>query len=545
MKTTIFSSVALFALFAFPLAYGALFSSQKWLDYDPEYFFGKSVQAAQDFADLKNQSTYCESQEPPSALDLFTSEISPMHFPIIPMDSFYKNESIHYFTKEGLESLQVFPMEGKIYQYRRNTLIPYDSKVVRGEPEMFVVDSLGNTFIHRKVEGKLHHSSFFSTKPVAYAGQIEVRNGEVLSDSNMSGHYKPPRSKKTEVWETLLHRKIMARQIAWGGTQPFALDLFRLGKGCIRLSRDANSRSLKNGIFFLKEALKTNSPQAWEELLEVYWTHRYQIFSKKLPPISERLQFGIDCLSELNNQKCFDIIAATLTPNRSTAISHLVQFFKNKDRYTDRNVFEKLLVQLIRAQIKSSLKLTEFQQVQFQMQMSDLFDHKDPDLQMLGEKWLELMIEEGRKKPLFLPESALNTIQKYRGTEQFVVLRYFRRLLYSGNLPFRADKLKTFNTCLKTILTNYCGNDARIWLLGDLNQLSSEQRLFAFRALLRSERYQEAALSVAFLKTYDLEDAPALLEEILKLDTEKDHLRYSEEQLLKLKKHALDSLRRP
>ena len=85
-------------------------------------------------------------------------------------------------------------INGKLYKY---DLTPHSSSISvrikngRADGEMIVMDGLGNLFIQPKSRGSVHHSSFFSGGPVAYAGMLEVNEGEITKCINHSGHYLP------------------------------------------------------------------------------------------------------------------------------------------------------------------------------------------------------------------------------------------------------------------------------------------------------------------------------------------------------------------
>lgn len=61
-----------------------------------------------------------------------------------------------------------------------------------GGRAIFVMDHNGDIYASNYQEkGKFHHSSFLAGAPVASAGELEVRNGELVAMSPQSGHYRP------------------------------------------------------------------------------------------------------------------------------------------------------------------------------------------------------------------------------------------------------------------------------------------------------------------------------------------------------------------
>ena len=58
---------------------------------------------------------------------------------------------------------------------------------------IWVMDVRGNFYFDQPQEGVVHHSSFFGGRErIACAGTITIKDGQILSIDNGSGHYKPP-----------------------------------------------------------------------------------------------------------------------------------------------------------------------------------------------------------------------------------------------------------------------------------------------------------------------------------------------------------------
>ena len=65
----------------------------------------------------------------------------------------------------------------------------------RGGEAIFVMDVMGNIYYSFDPKyGHIHHSSLAAGRPVAAAGELVIINGELISISNESGHYRPPAS---------------------------------------------------------------------------------------------------------------------------------------------------------------------------------------------------------------------------------------------------------------------------------------------------------------------------------------------------------------
>lgn len=59
---------------------------------------------------------------------------------------------------------------------------------------IFVMDADGNIFAAKKhIVGQFHHSSLGQGRPVAAAGELEVRDGTLVALTDHSSHYCPPR----------------------------------------------------------------------------------------------------------------------------------------------------------------------------------------------------------------------------------------------------------------------------------------------------------------------------------------------------------------
>lgn len=56
---------------------------------------------------------------------------------------------------------------------------------------MYVMDPNGKFYAAPQIAARFHHSSFLAGGPVAGAGEMTVKNGQLLRISNSSGHYLP------------------------------------------------------------------------------------------------------------------------------------------------------------------------------------------------------------------------------------------------------------------------------------------------------------------------------------------------------------------
>lgn len=93
-------------------------------------------------------------------------------------------EKIKFFTRSGLDKSQVFLINGKFYYYHANghlELYNSDGSILDGVTgDIIVMDQQGNIFIYSKEMGFIHHSSFFSQKPIAFGAMVRIQNGELV-----------------------------------------------------------------------------------------------------------------------------------------------------------------------------------------------------------------------------------------------------------------------------------------------------------------------------------------------------------------------------
>ena len=106
-------------------------------------------------------------------------------------------KSTAYYSQEERESLRVNLNDGKLFD---NAMKPIDTMNCRGYEEPEVSDCVmakdkslycydTSTAIHKA--GSRHHSGILSGQPVLFAGEIGVKNGEIIKITTRSGHYRP------------------------------------------------------------------------------------------------------------------------------------------------------------------------------------------------------------------------------------------------------------------------------------------------------------------------------------------------------------------
>lgn len=156
--------------------------------YSPYYFRNISDEVVHKVAKVWNEGLK-------SSPAYYEVSIARNHFELIPINDSYNSESIVYFTKSGLKMNQIFAINGLFYN---KDLKPYQTKSVYQledtkyvPDEMIVMDEYGNTFTSPKDPGFLHHSSFFSGQPLAFAATCKIVAGKVQNLIRHSGHYTP------------------------------------------------------------------------------------------------------------------------------------------------------------------------------------------------------------------------------------------------------------------------------------------------------------------------------------------------------------------
>lgn len=93
---------------------------------------------------------------------------------------------VEYFTKAESDKLKIsVNPEGK--------LIDADGKFLNCWEKMYVMDDSGQIYLYtgKAILGKTHHSSILGGRPVAGAGVMSIKDGEIYYIDRSSGHYRP------------------------------------------------------------------------------------------------------------------------------------------------------------------------------------------------------------------------------------------------------------------------------------------------------------------------------------------------------------------
>jgi hypothetical protein len=80
---------------------------------------------------------------------------------------------------------------------------------------IFVMDKKGNMYMAKNHNVQFKHSSFLAGGPVAFAGEMQIEQGQVKVVSNRSGHYLPNEN----------HLSRVAQELANKGAKPDMIDL--------------------------------------------------------------------------------------------------------------------------------------------------------------------------------------------------------------------------------------------------------------------------------------------------------------------------------
>jgi hypothetical protein len=91
----------------------------------------------------------------------------------------------------------------------------YDSKgvLINNSNGIYVMDEMGDIYIHSKEVGKFHHSSFLAGGPVAAAGEIKIKDGVIKFIDRSSGHYHPEPQHFNQVLEELKSRNVKPERV--------------------------------------------------------------------------------------------------------------------------------------------------------------------------------------------------------------------------------------------------------------------------------------------------------------------------------------------
>lgn len=113
-----------------------------------------------------------------------------MNYPQLSMHPGYTQgdgEKIKFLTRSGLEKCQVFLINQHFYQYNESgALVLYNSEPAALDGvtgDIIVMDPKGNIFIFPKEMGKIHHSTFFSQKPIAFGAMVRIKDGVLVNSA--------------------------------------------------------------------------------------------------------------------------------------------------------------------------------------------------------------------------------------------------------------------------------------------------------------------------------------------------------------------------
>jgi uncharacterized Zn-binding protein involved in type VI secretion len=106
-----------------------------------------------------------------------------------------KTTTVQYLDETERAQFRLSVKDGKLYDA---TGKPFDTSqgeslhTLGGGRAIWVMDEKGNIYASNHHEkGEFHHSSFLAGGDVAGAGEMEVKNGELVLLSSRSGHYRP------------------------------------------------------------------------------------------------------------------------------------------------------------------------------------------------------------------------------------------------------------------------------------------------------------------------------------------------------------------
>ena len=138
-----------------------------------------------------------------SAPEVLTNESAYQALKVLPYPQYtiaskYGEEQrlgVHYFNEQERNKTKLQVKNGLLYDSKGQKLDPeLDNPEYSGRSgkAIFVISLDGQfwvTFDQRY--GYIHHSSLLAAAPVLSAGELMIEEGQLLSISNASGHYKP------------------------------------------------------------------------------------------------------------------------------------------------------------------------------------------------------------------------------------------------------------------------------------------------------------------------------------------------------------------
>jgi hypothetical protein len=104
-------------------------------------------------------------------------------------DGNFVAQGVKYFSDEERARHEVVVVGGKLVYADDHTPVNTGAKE---DGAIFVIDAQGRMYAStQNAEGVIHHTSLTGGEPVAAAGHMVVRDGQLLHINNMSGHYRP------------------------------------------------------------------------------------------------------------------------------------------------------------------------------------------------------------------------------------------------------------------------------------------------------------------------------------------------------------------
>lgn len=145
---------------------------------------------------LKKNSAESIDEKLTNELPYLAPKVLP--YPQYTVESKYSEEQklgVRYYSAQERSKLKLRIQDGLLYNTEGQKLDPeLDNPKYSGRSgkAIFVISLDGQfwvTFDQRY--GHIHHSSLLAAAPVLSAGELMIEDGQLLSISNASGHYKP------------------------------------------------------------------------------------------------------------------------------------------------------------------------------------------------------------------------------------------------------------------------------------------------------------------------------------------------------------------
>jgi hypothetical protein len=190
----------------------------------------------------------CFSEKNREMIELLSSETrtesssrlsydSAKTYPCKPFPSRYFGEKVIHFNFFELRSMQVFYVEGRLFNSMGEEINEEDLQVkhwLDQIPEKIIIMSpQGNFFLVNKWSGLIHHTSFFGHHPAAFSGMSESDRKYVGSLGSLpvylhSGHFRPGPAEEKNFRERIEELSAFKATRGSASPYPYPVNIFNI-----------------------------------------------------------------------------------------------------------------------------------------------------------------------------------------------------------------------------------------------------------------------------------------------------------------------------